>query len=94
MGAIAILFFLSLGVFLAWLFDMAVLQRTPVGNSQIEGYTLLQMLKKSKSYENLRSTQEISHVRIPPDHSDRRSGLVEHRDGGDGCEVLQLRSRK
>jgi len=94
MGAIAILFLLSLGVFLAWLFDMAVLQRAPIGNSKIEGYTLQQMLKKSKSYENLRSSQEVSDVRVFTDRPDRRRSLDKPRDGGDGCEVLQLRSRE
>jgi len=94
MGPIAATFFIGLGVFLAWQFDMRFLRRGYASEESLEGYNLMQVLKNSKSYEGIRNSQEVSRVGSGSKRHPHRRALDEHRDGGDGGEVLQLRSRK
>lgn len=93
MGIIGVMFFLAIGVGLAWLFDVFVLQRSKK-SIQIGGYDLVQSLKRSGKYEAIRRNQEIpsgrSRHRI--DHHSRNVG--ELGDGGDGGQVLQLDPRR
>lgn len=94
MGPIAATFFIGLGVFLAWQFDMRFLRRGYASEESLEGYNLMQVLKNSKSYEDIRTTQEVSRIGSGSQRHSHRRDLDKHRDGGNGGEVLQLRSRK
>ena len=93
MGPFIIISLLSLGFGLAWLFDTAILQRTrkPI---QLEGPTLLQLLKESKSYARIQSGEKISPRRPLPRPDHHHDHLDDSRHRGAGGEVLQLDARK
>lgn len=93
MPIIAIIALLALGVFIAWVVDINFLKSHHKG-TQLEGYTLSQMLKESKSYEAIRKSQKVPPVRTRIDDHHRRRELDEPRHRGDGGQVLHLRSRK
>lgn len=94
MGTIIATFFIGLGVFLAWQFDVRYLRRGYVNEESLEGYSLMQVLRNSKSYEDIRTNQKVSRLGSGSKRNTHNRALDEHRDGGDGGEVLQLHSRK
>ncbi len=89
---IGIIMLLIVGAFAAYLFDEYVIKKRPA--IQIEGQTLIRVLKESEQYESIRQHQEAHRAR----HSDRSihsSDSVEQLgDGGDGGKVLRFDSRR
>ena len=93
MGVVAIIFFLSIGVGIAWVFDTFVLQRNHEA-IKLEGPDLLEMLKRSETYATLRGNQEVHSSRLGDRAGDRRDSLEQSREGGPGGRVLQLDPRR
>jgi len=93
MGIIVMIMLLATGVGMAWAFDVFVLRRNRP-SVKVEGYTLVQALRKSETYANLRSGKEVSRLRPGDRDSHHDSHMGDPRDGGDGGEVLQLDRRR
>lgn len=93
MSIIAIVLFIAIGVFAAWLVDINFLSVNR-NSEKIEGYTLIQMLKENPSYEAIRESKKVPPVRIGPDRDNHCRSMDESRDRGDGGQILRLRARE
>lgn len=89
---IGIILLLIAGAFVAYLFDEKVIKNRPT--IQLEGDTLIRVLKESDSYASIRKNQEAHRARS--DHRDIDSGgsVEQLGDGGDGGKVLRFDSRR
>jgi len=93
MSVLAIIFFIAIGVFTAWLVDINFLSVNR-NSEKIEGYALIQMLKENPNYDSVRGYKEVHSVRANPDHDNCDRGLDNPRDRRDGGQILQLHTRE
>lgn len=75
MGIIGVILFLAIGIGAAWAFDKLVLNRSISSVTVLEGERLVEILKRSKSYEDIQNRQEVSRHR-PIDRGRNHGGRV------------------
>jgi len=83
------------GIFVAWKVDTNfIANRNPLRT--LEGPSLIQVLEKSETYDQIKKGQRKEiHSARPDDRPDNRRDYVEQLgSGGDGGEVLRLDSRR
>ena len=89
---IGIILLLIAGVFAAYLFDENVIKKRPT--IQVEGDTLIRVLKESENYASIRRNQEAHRARSDRRNIDSGGSVEQLGDGGDGGKVLRFDSRR
>lgn len=89
---IGIILLLIAGAFVAYLIDVHMIKNRPA--IELEGDTLMRVLKESEQYENIRRNQEAHRARSDHRSIDSGGSVEQLGDGGDGGKVLRFDSRR
>jgi len=89
---ILVLLLLIAGAFAAHLLDEYIIKKRPA--IQLEGETLMRVLKNSDSYASIRQHQEVHRGRSSNRSIHHGNSVEQLGDRGDGGEVLRIDSRR